>query len=302
VRLKAVSEGAAGEAWLAGLAGAVLGLAAEWNLSIGRTLGGGTGALVVEATTADGRAAVLKLDRPERDPPAGELRTLLAARGRGYAEVYAHDALRGAILLERLGPQLAECGLGVDDQITVLCETLRGAWTMPPEGEHFTSGAEKAADLARFIEAAWLDTGRPLPERAISRALAFADSRRRAFDPRDAVLAHGDAHCWNALLVPGRGPPRFKFVDPDGLFIDRAYDLGISMREWTEDMLAGDPVVLGLHRCRRLASLTGVEARPIWEWGFVERVSTALLCLQVGLPGASEMLAIADAWADQPPP
>lgn len=302
VRLKALSEGRVGEAWLAGLVGTVLDLADEWGLSVGRTLAGGTDAFVAEVMTADRRPAVLKVDRPGRDPSAGELRTLLAARGRGYAEVYAYDGARGAILLEHLGRQLAELGLSVSDQLVILCATLREAWTMPPEGERFVTGAEKAEGLARLIETIWPKTGRPCSTRTIERALAYTESRRRAFDERDAVLAHGDAHCWNALLVPGGGPPRFKFVDPDGLFIERAYDLGISMREWAEDLLAGDPVALGFRRCQRLANLTGVNLGPIWEWGFVERVSTGLLCLQAGLGGAREMLAVADAWAEQPPP
>lgn len=302
VRRKALSEGRAGEAWLAGLADTVLGLAVAWSLSIGRTLAGGTEALVVEAITADERAAVLKVDRPGRDPSGGELRTLLAARGRGYAEVYAYDEARGAVLLERLGPQLAELGLGIDDQIAVLCATLREAWTAAPDGERFTTGAEKAQGLAQLIETLWLETNRPLSKRTVERAFAYAENRRRAFDPRHAVLAHGDAHCWNALLVPGSSPPRFRFVDPDGLFAERAYDLGISMREWAEDLLAGDPAARGLQRCRHLANLTGVEPRPIWEWGFVELVSSGLLCVHVGLEGAREMLAVADAWADQSPP
>jgi len=301
VRRKALAEGRVGEAWLAGLVGTVLDLADEWGLSLGRTLAGSTEAFVAEVMTADRRPAVLKVDRPGRDPSAGELRTLLAAQGRGYAEVYAYDRACGAILLERLGPQLAELGLSISDKLAILCATLQEAWTIPPEGERFVTGAEKAEGLARFIEVTWLETGRPCSEQTIERALAYAESRRRAFE-EDAVLAHGDAHCWNVLLVPGSRLPRFKFVDPDGLFIERAYDLGISMREWAEDLLAGDPVVLGLRRCQRLADLTSVNPGPIWEWGFVERVSTGLLNLRVGLDGAREMLAVADAWAKQSPP
>lgn len=63
--------------------------------------------------------------------------------------------------------------------------------------------------------------------------------------------------------MPGDGPRRFKFVDPDGLFIEHAYDLGIPMREWGAELLAGDPLVLGRRRCRLLARLTGVAPEPI---------------------------------------
>ena len=298
VRLRALSEGPAGRAWLAGLADVVAELAAEWGLSIGRTLRGGTEAFVAAVTMADRRGAVLKVNRPGRDPAAGELRTLLAARGRGYAEVYAHDRARGAMLLERLGPRLDDLGLPVDTQIAVLCATLREAWAPPPEGERFTTGAEKARDLGRFIEAAWLETGRPCSGRTVELALHYAELRRRAFGERDAVLAHGDAHAWNALRIPGQSAERFRFVDPDGLVIERAYDLGVAMREWSEELLAGDPVALGRRRCRRLADLAGVDPEPIWQWGLIERTSTGLLGLKVGLDGARGMLAVADAWAN----
>ena len=301
VRLRALSEGRAGEVWLAGLAETVSGLAAEWGLSIGRTLPGGTEAFVAHATKADGSPAVLKVNAPGRDPAAGELRTLLAARGRGYAHVFAHDEARGAMLLERLGPRLDEIGLSVDAQIEVICATLREAWAPPPRGERFTTGTKKAQSLQQFIEAAWPELGRPCSERTIERALHYADQRSQAFDEGEAVLAHGDAHASNALLVPGHGSGRFKFVDPDGLFIERAYDLGISMREWTEELLAGDPVALGERRCRRLAKLAGVDPEPIWQWGFIERTSTGLACAQIGLDGAREMLAVADAWASGRP-
>jgi streptomycin 6-kinase len=299
VRRKAVARGEAGEAWLTGLDDLVRALATEWGVSIGRTLSGGTEALVAQAWTADGRNAVLKIAIPGLDPGASELRTLLAAQGRGYVEVFRHDAARGAMLLERLGPKLADLGLPIDSQIEVICATLLEAWAPPPEGARFETGAEKADSLADFVEAAWRDLGKPCAARTIDVARRFAQARRRAFDPATAVLAHGDAHAWNTLVVPGDGPRRFRFVDPDGLFIERAYDLGISMREWGAELLAGDPVLLGRRRCRQLSRLTGVPPEPIWQWGFIERTSNGLLFLKLGLDSlAREFLAVADAWAN----
>lgn len=301
VRLKALSEGQAGEAWLAGLEGIVSGLVADWALSLGRILSGGTEAFVAEVTTADGRAAILKVIPPWSTTAEGQWRTLLAARGRGYAEVYRHDQARKVILLERLGPRLDELGLPADAQLEAICATLMQAWIPLPAGGPFMTGAEKAASLSEFIERTWRALGRPCSERIIDMALRYAADRRQCFEPDQAVLAHGDAHASNTLLVPGGGPRRFKFVDPDGLFIERAYDLGILMREWTLDLLAGEPLELGKRRCRRLAQLTGVAPEPIWRWGFIERVSTGLLCLEVGLPEAREMLRVADAWAGNGP-
>lgn len=133
-----------------------------------------------------------------------------------------------------------------------------------------------------------------------ARALAFAETRGAAFDPGTAVLVHGDAHNANALRAPERGPARerFKLVDPDGLLAERAYDLAIPMREWSGELLGGDVARLGSERCGLLACLTGVGTGEIWEWGFVERVSTGLLATRVGAERlGGQMLAVAEAWA-----
>ncbi|MCP3135850.1 aminoglycoside phosphotransferase family protein [Pyxidicoccus xibeiensis] len=297
VRRRALSRGPEGEAWLAGLDAVVADLAREWGLSIARSLSGGTEAFVAEVSLADGRQAVLKVAPPGSGLAERELRTLLAARGRGYAEVYRHDRGREAVLLERLGPPLADAGLSVDAQLEVLCATLAEAWAPLPEGGHLMTGAEKARFLAELIERAWLELERPCPERVIETALRYAELRQQGFDPATAVLSHGDAHPWNTLLVPGEPAGRYKFVDPDGLFVERAYDLGILMREWTSELLRGDPLVLGGRRCRRLAALTGVDAESIWQWGFIESTSTGLHCLQVGLESGRELLTVAELWA-----
>ncbi|MFP2926478.1 aminoglycoside phosphotransferase family protein [Pyxidicoccus sp. 3LG] len=302
VRLRALADGAEGEAWLAGLGGVVADLAREWGLSIGRPLSGGTQAFVAEVTMEDGRQAVLKVAPPGSGLVAGELQTLLAARGRGYAEVYRHDLGREAVLLERLGPHLADSGLSADAQLEVICATLQEAWAPLPEGLFLPTGAEKAKSLAELIEGTWLELGRPCPERVIETALRFAEVRRRSFDPACAVLSHGDAHPWNTLLVPGAPAGRYKFVDPDGLFVERAYDLGVLMREWTFELLQGDTLAQGSRRCRRLAKLTGVEPESIWQWGFMESTSTGLHCLKIGLEDARELLTVAERWVGGLPP
>jgi streptomycin 6-kinase len=77
------------------------------------------------------------------------------------------------------------------------------------------------------------------------------------------------------------------------------YDLAIPMREWSEELLAGDAARLGRERCAHLGRLTGVDPRPIWEWGFVERVSTGLFVTQVGADRMGrEMLDVAEAWLE----
>ena len=299
VRRKALAEGEPGAAWLTGLDRLTADIASEWGVTVGRTLHGGTEALVLEARTADDREVILKLGVPGSAAGGHEAQVLMAAKGRGYAELIRYDAPRRALLLERLGGQLEHLGWSADTQIEAICATLLEAWRMPPDRAAFINGAEKAASLAVFITDLWAQLDRPCSTRAIETALQFAKRRRHAHDPAIAVLAHGDAHAANTLLVVGSDPPRFKFVDPDGLVVERAYDLGICMREWSAELLAGDAFVLGRRRLALLSRLTGVALQPIWEWGFIERVSTGLLVKQLGMEDlAAEMLAVADAWAE----
>lgn len=72
-------------------------------------------------------------------------------------------------------------------------------------------------------------------------------------------------------------------IDPDGFLADPAYDLGVVLRDWCEQLLAGNPLALARRYCQLLAGETGMDAAAIWEWGFIERVSTGLYMLSLGL-------------------
>jgi streptomycin 6-kinase len=254
---------------------------------------------VAAARTNAGGDAVVKLEMPPYASFASEVRTLIVADGRGYARLLEHDEERNAMLQERLGSSLRGFGLPIPTQIEILCATLRRAWGVPaPAG--LPSGADKARWLSEFIAATWEEVNRPCSRRVIEQALAFAETREAAFDPEAAVLVHGDAHSANALQDPRHAPApaQFKLVDPDGLLAEPAYDLAIPMREWSRELLDGDAARLGRERCAYLSRLTGVEPQGIWEWGFVERVSTGLLSIQVGADRLGrEMLDVAEAWA-----
>jgi streptomycin 6-kinase len=110
------------------------------------------------------------------------------------------------------------------------------------------------------------------------------------------VLGHGDAHAWNTLSDPKTGG--YKFVDPDGLFIERAHDLSISVRELSLELLGDDPLRVGRERCELLADLAGVDAEPIWQWGYLERLVNGLLYLDHGPEdNAAQFIDVAEVWA-----
>jgi streptomycin 6-kinase len=272
-------------------------LEAEWSIKAGRPFPNATEAFVSEAATADGQPVALKIPIPGLVKAEREQSLLQTASGRGYVRVLRHDANSGAMLLERLGPQLAMLRLPIEEQIRVICQTLQQAWMPMPPGARYPAGAEKAVEMSSYISTAWPRLGRPCSEKVIEIALRFAKARRDAFDPADSVLAHGDPHAWNILLDPKTS--QYKFVDPDGLFIERAHDLSISMREWSAELLAGDPVASGQQRSALLSRLTGVQQSAIWQWGFIERLVNGLHYKEVGPEAnAEEFLAVVEAWAE----
>ena len=285
VRNEAVALGAA--AWLEDLPALVRGLEHEWDLTVGPTYPDATEAFVAEATLADGTPAVLKVLVPRSGGAARhEITVLRLAGGEGCARLLRHDEARGALLLERLGPSMRDLGLPFPERLDLLCDAAARLWR-PAPGAGLPSGAEKGRWLIGRITALWEDLDRPCTERAVDHAVRCAERRIAAHDDDRAVLVHGDVHQWNALQA-GTG---FRLVDPDGLLAAPEYDLGILMREDPLELLDGDPY----DRARYLAARTDLDATAIWEWGVVERVSTGLLGVQIGLqPVAGEMLAAAD--------
>ncbi len=305
VQARARSLGRAGEDWLARLPLVVADLAAVWELRVEEPLAGASAAFVANAVMSDGRPAVLKVFLPDGAIGAAsfhdELRALLAGAGDPYVEVYAHDAERGAIVLERLGRSLHSLGLPAPDQLDVIGRTLPRGWrASPPAG--LVDGGRKAAWLREWIERAWRELDEPCPARTIDAVLTYTHSREDAYDPDAAVLVHGDAHSTNVLQADVDGSSgRFKLIDPEGLASEPAHDLAIILRELNQPLLEGDAVTLATQWCRQLEALTGVDAQPIWEWSSIERVSTGLLLLQLGdetsgreYLGAADLLATSD--------
>src|SRR4051794_32034122 len=179
-----------GERWLRALPALVDELASAWDLRLGTPLSGGTESYVLGATTADGVEAVVKIELPG-DPSFGaRTRVFEAASGSGYARLLRYDEDRHAVVLERLGPSLATSGLSVRRQIELLCQTLRQVWGVSPAVDLDTA-ADKSRRLASFVAATWDELGRPCSEGVVDCALAFAESRERAYDPQTAVVLHG---------------------------------------------------------------------------------------------------------------
>lgn len=280
VRQRALSSGTAGVGWLRDLPDVLAALSAQWGLRLGRPYRGGTASYVVGARDASGRDVVVKVAMPLDDEVAAYRRSVLVhqlADGRGCARLIAHDDTVSAMLLERLGRNLDELAMSLPRVLETVAATLRLFWRPIDEAVDLPTGQAKAAWLAEMIVTTWEQLGRPCEREVIDRAVRYCDERAAAFDPSRAVLVHGDAHGWNTLDA---GAGTFKFVDPEGVKSEPAHDLGVPMREYNEPLLSGDTSRLVRERAQELATWCDADPEAVWQWGFVERVSTGLLNLR----------------------
>ena len=284
-RKKIASLGPAGEQWVTSLPDLIADLRRRWSITPIAALAGGSASCVLRVRVGDGSEAVLKLAIP--DPGFDDqTRTLTDAHGRGYAYLLAHDAECQAMLLEQLGPSMDQLCMPPEAAIENLCLTLAQAWTVPrPPGATVHPEQEKATQLARFVHRMWDRLGRPCSEAVVAQALRFAERRSSVFDLDRCVIVHGDPHPGNALQATAPRPGAesgFVFVDPDGFLAEPAYDLGVVLRDWCPQLLAGDAKATARRYCALLAGHSRVDETAIWEWGFLERVSTGLYMLAYG--------------------
>ena len=295
---RARSAGTEGTAWLHTLDTLVAELEKQWQITVGPSLTGGTHAFVAYANGKNGGQYVLKIDMPEMlgGDFARSMLALKAVNGNGYAKLIAYDREKKACLLERLGKPLSTLSYSVKEQIAFICSVLQKTWDVPIENTGLSPEADGTTWFRNFIQETWQKLNRPCSQQVISRALAYLDSREKALNPSAFVLIHGDAHSNNTLQDLSL-ENAFKLVDPDGIIYEKAYDLGVLMREWPEEY-APDPFRKGMERCEYLHDLTHVPAPAIWEWGFVQTVSTALVLLQIGQEEQGRaMLQVAECWS-----
>jgi streptomycin 6-kinase len=293
VRNKALAAGAGD--WLRDLAATVAALADEWGFTVEHRYDDSTEAFVAAVTLHGGAPAVLKLIVPRSgDAAQHEITVLRLAGGDGCVRLLRDDPARSALLLERLGPSLHDLGLPIGIRHEILCATASALWRPAPDCG-LPTGAEKGRWLIDHIVRLWDELDHPCSELAMQHAVDCAQRRIVAHDDERAVLVHGDVHQWNVL----QADDGFKLVDPDGLLAEAEYDLGILMREDADQLLAAPSVAAAVaDRARWLAARCGLDVDAIAEWGVVERVSTGLLCIAVGLRSQGhEMLLAADRLA-----
>lgn len=297
-----MSLGIKGEHWLWNLGEVIQLLEHKWKIRTCKSLNGGTEAFVAEVSTEDGGKAILKLTMP---PVEGntvfeqEIVALKITNGDGYVRLLNYDMDHRAVLLEKLGSPLKDVGYSMETQIEIICNTLKKSWRKSIPKDHKLQSSKDIINwFSNFIPEIWTELNSPCSRQLIDKALVFLESRLSKSSKETSVLVHGDAHSGNILQDDKKPQPSFKLIDPDGLVNEPAYDLGVLMREWLDD-LSNNPLENGRKRCLLLSEITGVNTQAIWEWGFIQSISTGLFLLKIGQEEMGlQMLKVAEAWSE----
>jgi streptomycin 6-kinase len=306
VEARLADLGGVGAAWLSDLDQTLAELAFEWSCTIGDSIDGGSGSFVAEAIDREGRPAIVKVSIPEGAQGYASFARQLEALELGresFVDVFEVSSPHRALLFERLGLGLETFGYSVEQQIDIIGSTLPSVWRSVPETCGLPTGEQQARGLRDFILEHSARLQQPPSSHVIARALTYIDRRVAAFNRSTSVLVHGDAHPANVLACESSSEPsgiEFKLIDPEGLISEPAHDLAIPLRDWSLELLAGDPVALGRTWAERLGRCAGVDPQAIWEWAFVERVSTGLLLRHLADPSSAPFLQVAECWMESP--
>jgi len=283
-------SGASGQSWLDGLPTVVARLAHHWQLQLGRPFGGGSNALVLAATRADGASAVLKI--PLRDAEnRNEAPALRLYAGDGAVLLFEDDPESGALLLERLEPgsPLAEHP-DRGAAIGIVCGLARRLWRPPPPGHPFATVHEVSLRWSsQLLAAAQRDDARPW-SRLATEAAALADELAHA--PGDTVVVNRDVHLGNVLAA--RREP-WLLIDPKPLVGDPTFDAGHLIGDLLRP--AATPRA-ATNLVAHLADQLRLEARRVRDWALVRATVNAVWALEDGedpAPSLARAAALRDA-------
>lgn len=299
VKNKVLSQGEVGEKWLDDIGNIIALLEQKWDVKVNEVLSGGSEALVAEVTYDEHNKAIMKVAMPPSEGNSvfeQQITALQLVNGKGYAKLIDSDSDNRAMLVEKLGKPLNEFNYNSKYQMEIICGLLKETWVVVEDPSNLQSSQTLIEWFSNFIVNLWSKLNKPCDKSIIDKSLIFLEKRSKVAELKNGVLVHGDAHNGNILQVEVSSEKRFKFIDPDGLIAEPAYDLGVLMREWVDE-LANNPVEIGYKRSIFLGELTDTEPMAIREWGYIQAVATGLLLMEIdekyqGL----QLLDIASEW------
>ncbi|MGW7438084.1 aminoglycoside phosphotransferase family protein [Streptomyces sp. NPDC054849] len=249
---------------------------------------GGRSSMVVLVTYADGTPAALKLAPPHARPDR-ELAALAHWGGFGAVRVLdtRHHEDDGALLLERLQPEVSLRSLPEAKALLEASGTLRRLWVAPPAVHAWETVAERTGQQAASLRAA------PAETRALAES-ALAMREELVAAPPEELLLHGNFR-QGKVLAGERAP--WLTVGPDPLVGERAYDLARLVRDRLEDQVASSAGAAGARRrVNKLADALEVDRERLRGWTLFRAVESGNRALAAGRRRDAELLLEFAAW------
>ncbi|MER5180172.1 aminoglycoside phosphotransferase family protein [Streptomyces sp. NPDC002896] len=288
-------------AWLEKLPELAEAAVARRELTVERVLvPGGRSSLVVLVRLPDGRPAVLKL-APRRARPGSERAALARWGGRGAVQLLdvpgegewpgSEDVGGdGALLLERLHPDVSLRSLPEAKSLLEAAGTLRRLWVEPPAGHRFETVAERTGRQAVAMRAGADADADVAP--LVDAALAARDELL-ATAPEHKLL-HGTFR-QSKVLAGDRMP--WLAVGPDPVVGECAFDLARLVRDRVEDLIASPSgAATTRRRVKRLADSLDVDLERLRGWTLFRAVESGVRARRVGRVQDSELLLEFAGW------
>lgn len=266
-----------------------------------KSLDGGTSAFLAKALTKDKKEIIVKIPLYQQDLGTdfkNEIKVLEVVGGKGYVKLLKFDKDLKVAYLEQLGKPLGDFGFSVNRQIEIICRALEKSWIPLDENDQFPTIIGIADWFHNYVMETWNTLNQPFSNELLTITNNFIKQRKADFNPKKACLVHGDAHNYNILHDKSSTEESFKLIDPDGILAEPAYDLGVIMREWPDELHVA-PTEKLVERLNYLHELTGVAKTPIWQWGLIQCVATGLVLLQSDQKEEGQkLIAIGEYWKD----
>ncbi|CAL9558192.1 hypothetical protein SUDANB120_04586 [Streptomyces sp. enrichment culture] len=258
---------------------------------------GGRSSLVVLVQYEDGTPAVLKLAPPQARPDR-ELAALAHWGGFGAVRVLdtRHHGEDGALLLERLQPEVSLRSLPEAKALLEACGTLRRLWVKPPDGHPFETVAERTSRQAGALRAAAEEggAGAGAESAALVEAALAAREELTAAPAEEQLLLHGNFR-QGKVLAGDRAP--WLAVGPEPVVGERAYDLARLVRDRPEDQVASSAGAAGARRrVNKLADSLEVDRDRLRGWTLFRAVESGTRALAAGRRRDAELLLEFATW------
>ncbi|MFF8618159.1 aminoglycoside phosphotransferase family protein [Streptomyces sp. NPDC015350] len=248
---------------------------------------GGRSSLVLLVTCSDGTPAALKL-APAGAAPGPERAALAHWNGWGAVRLLGDGP--GALLLERLHPEVSLRSLPEAKALLEAAGTVRRLWVEPPAGHGFETVAERTGRRVEPMRAA--AAADPALEPLVSAALA-ARAELVAHSP-ELLLLHGNFR-QSKVLAGERAP--WLTVGPEPLVGERAYDLARLVRDRVEDLIASPGgAVTARRRVRKLADSLDVDRERLHGWTLFRAVESGTRAMAVGRRQEGELTLEFASW------